>query len=246
VPATTTAPATTTSTAPPTTTTSAQALTACFTASDADGPAGCAVAFNASCSTGSIDTYTWFFSDNPPRTEATTSPTITYDWSDESACGNNPNFSRLVRLTVTSTSGSTASTAETIRPANPSGLTTLTQTQQKAPTYFTSRLVALQNNAQSEAHVLVNEGQLDVVSVSNPYRHRLDGRKGRNTLEAYLTLPNRGETIWSFDFSMTEGFVPRSLRAEEGFVLSQNETRIAVRLNGSTGERIRLSFELRP
>jgi hypothetical protein len=242
---TTTAPATTTSAPPTTTTTSAQALAACFTASDADGPAGCAVAFNASCSTGSIDTYTWFFSDNPPSTEVTTSPTITYDWSDESACGSNPNFSRLVRLTVTA-GGSTASVEQTIRPVNPSGLTILTQTLQRAPTHFTSRLDSFQKQGRSEAHVLVNQGQLDVVGVSTPFRHRLVGRKGRNTVEAYLTSPKQGEMIWSFDFSMTEGFVPGSLKAEKGSVLSQSETRIAVRLSGSAGERIQLSFQLRP
>ncbi len=243
---TTIAPATTTSTAPTTTTTPAQALTACFTVSDADGPAGCAVRFDASCSTGDIETYTWFFSDNPPSTEVTTSQTITYDWSDESACGNNPNFSRLVRLTVTSSGGSTASMNQTIRPASPAGLTVTSQTQQIVPTFFSSRLVAFQDEARSEAHVLVNEGQLDVVNVSTSYRHRLDGRKGQNTLEAYLTVQNRGETIWSFDFSMTEGFVPGSLKAEKGVVLSQSGRTIAVRLSGSAGERIRLSFQLRP
>jgi hypothetical protein len=107
-----------------------------------------------------------------------------------------------------------------------------------------SRLVAYQGTARAEAHVLVNEGQLHVVGVSTPHRHRLEGQKGRNTLEAYLTLPNRGETIWSFDFSMTEGFVPGSLKAEKGFVFSQSDRTIAVRLSGSAGERIRLSFQL--
>jgi len=231
-------PATTTSTAPETTTTTAIPLAACFTYEDVDGNAGCRVAFDASCSTGNIVTYHWYFADNPPATA--TGMTVEHDWSDDPQCGGP--FSKLVRLTVTAADGDTDFLEVTI---NPSFQTSLVSATDPIQSSFTSALF-LTTKERVEAHVVANGAQLDVTDSSKPYRHRLSGHPGRNTIEAYLTSTGEWEALWQFDFAETARFVPDSIEAERGVVLARDATSIVLRLTGAPGGAVKLSFRLEP
>lgn len=101
---------------------------ACFTWEQIPGspPAPCTVSFDATCSTGSITEYEWFFEGGPlPRiplpdvTMTTTEPTIVYSWGADQECFAFRPFERLVRLTVTDESGVTDQDEETVMFATP-------------------------------------------------------------------------------------------------------------------------------
>jgi hypothetical protein len=84
-------------------------------------PEPCTVRFDATCSTGSIVEYRWFFEGGPrpdlplPDTNITTSePQITYSWGRDGECFSFRPFDRLVRLTVVDEAGATDSHEETV------------------------------------------------------------------------------------------------------------------------------------
>lgn len=84
-------------------------------------PEPCTVLFDATCSTGSIVEYRWFFEGGPrpdlplPDTNITTSePQITYSWSRDEECFSFRHFDRLVRLTVVDEAGAADSHEETV------------------------------------------------------------------------------------------------------------------------------------
>jgi hypothetical protein len=81
----------------------------------------CTVAFDASCSTGAIREYRWFFEGGPrpdiplPDTTITTrEPQITYSWGRDEECFSFRPFDRIVRLTVVDESGATDEHEETV------------------------------------------------------------------------------------------------------------------------------------
>jgi len=84
-------------------------------------PEPCTVAFDATCSSGSVNEYRWFFEGGPrpdiplPDTNITTNePQITYSWGLDAECFAFRRFDRLVRLTVVDEGGVTDSHEETI------------------------------------------------------------------------------------------------------------------------------------
>lgn len=97
---------------------------ACFEWEQIPGtpPAPCTVRFDASCSTGSLEKYEWFFQGGPfppdslpDVTETTKEPTILYSWAEDEACFAFRPFGRIVRLTVTDESGVTNTYEDTIQ-----------------------------------------------------------------------------------------------------------------------------------
>lgn len=86
---------------------------ACFIANPPDllhANVTCTLEFDASCSTGKIAEYRWFFAGNPDgtsedRTVTTTSPVVEHSWEGDSACFGMASFDRTVRLTVVGVSG---------------------------------------------------------------------------------------------------------------------------------------------
>jgi hypothetical protein len=211
---------------------------------DADGDAGCKVDFDASCSTGNIVSYRWRFTDDPPFIEVNAEPTTTYDWSDNPECGTP--FSRLVRLTVTAEGGAAAETQSNINPTSPTGLKTLQNKVSTVRTSFTSSLKPSTVVGRIDAQVVLNGNQVDVTDNRTPYRHQLNGRAGTNTVEAYITSALQTQVFWQFDFAGAEGIVPNSLRVEMGSVMTKSSHSVTLRLSGAPGERIKLSFRLRP
>jgi len=84
-------------------------------------PEPCTVAFDATCSSGSLTEYQWFFEGGPrpdlplPDTRITTTePQITYSWGRDEECFSFRPFDRLVRLTVVDDRGGTDSHEETV------------------------------------------------------------------------------------------------------------------------------------
>jgi chitinase len=84
-------------------------------------PDPCTVAFDASCSSGSIAEYRWFFEGGPrpdlplPDTNvATHDPEIIYSWGRDEECFTFRPFDRIVRLTVVDDRGATDVQEETV------------------------------------------------------------------------------------------------------------------------------------
>jgi hypothetical protein len=237
-------PVPTTTTVPPSTTTTPETLTACFTASDGDGAAGCKVNFDASCSSGDIVSYTWRFQDNPPATVSGPSETASYDWSSDPACGGP--FTRLVRLTVTASDNKTAQMQSNINPNGPGLTATLRPSLNELQSSFTSHLMFPPSQGRLESHVNINGAQLDVTDNSAPHTHRTNGKRDRNTVEGYLTSPSTLAVFWRFDFAASENFNPGSIRVEAGVVAAQETHSIVFRLSGDPGERVKFTYRLSP
>ncbi len=98
-------------------------VTACFVYRQIleGDPEPCTVAFDASCSTGAIREYRWFFEGGPrpdlplpDTTITTTEPQITYSWGRDEECFSFRPFDRIVRLTVVDEGGSSDEHEETV------------------------------------------------------------------------------------------------------------------------------------
>jgi hypothetical protein len=109
----------------PTTTTTANpsSLKACFVYHQVleGDPEPCTVEFDATCSTGTMTEYRWFFEGGPrpdfplPDTNITTNEAqITYSWGRDEECMSFRHFDRIVRLTVVDEGGATDTQEETV------------------------------------------------------------------------------------------------------------------------------------
>jgi len=100
----------------------APALSACFTFRDltlAEEILPCSIAFDASCSTGEIREYRWFFGGSPhvdgdDETVTTSSPEAEHTWAGDMECRFFRPFERLVRLTTVDSGGRTQSVEQMI------------------------------------------------------------------------------------------------------------------------------------
>ncbi len=84
-------------------------------------PEPCTVAFDATCSLGSVKEYRWFFEGGlrpdlplPDANIVTKEPQITYSWGRDEECFSFRPFDRLVRLTVVDEGGTTDEHEETV------------------------------------------------------------------------------------------------------------------------------------
>ncbi len=109
-------------------------------------------------------------------------------------------------------------------------------------TAFTSRLEVPPPNGSVRGQVLLNGTQLDQTDNSAPFRHHLKGRKGKNIVEARV-VSGTGEGRWVFNFSGAPNFVPGSLAAESGQVISRGSDRVVFRV-GPSAEPIRFRYRL--
>jgi len=98
----------------------------------------------------------------------------------------------------------------------------------------------------AKANVLMNRRQLQTMNNANPFRIRIEGRAGRNSIEAYLLSGTRSEGVWRFDFSGDEHFAPGSIEVKRGDVIARDAHRVAFRLAGKSGDRVEFTFLLQP
>jgi hypothetical protein len=84
-------------------------------------PEPCTVAFDATCSAGTMKEYRWFFEGGlrpdlplPDTNITTTEPQITYSWGLDEECFSFRHFDRIVRLTVVDEGGATDTHEETV------------------------------------------------------------------------------------------------------------------------------------
>jgi PKD domain len=98
-------------------------LEACFTYQQViDGTSPCTVEFDATCSSGDVREYRWFFEGGPfppdslPDVQTTTTePGIRYSWAFDKECFAFRPFERTVRLTVVDGNGFTDTHEEVVR-----------------------------------------------------------------------------------------------------------------------------------
>ena len=236
---TTTSPGTTTS---PSTTTAVVSITACFRPSDADGPAGCAVFFDASCSGGNPVSYTWRFIDSPPVTATLFTPFTTYDWSSDPACGTP--FSRQVRLTVTAADGSTNTIQKIVDPTSPDGTGLRTLDSSGIEGAFTSTLLVPAGKNRIEGRIGIDGKRFSITNDLGPHRHSFTTRPGSVVVEGALIRTDANEVFWRFDFSDSPHFDPGSLRVTRGVVALLDARSVTFRLAGTPGERIEFRLRL--
>jgi uncharacterized repeat protein (TIGR01451 family) len=111
---------------------------------------------------------------------------------------------------------------------------------------FTSAVEIAPADGSATANVLMNRRQFQTMNNANPFRIRMDGRPGRNSVEAYLVSGTSGEGVWRFDFSGAEHFVPGSIEVARGDVVTRDAQRVVFRLTGKPGNRIEFTFLLEP
>jgi hypothetical protein len=110
-------------------------------------------------------------------------------------------------------------------------------------TSFTSRLELPPPDGSVRGQVLLNGTALHETNNAAPFRHHLNGQKGRNTMEARL-VAGTGEGQWVFNFAGAPHFVDGSLAVESGQVIAQGSDRIVFRVSPSSPPirfRLRLS-----
>jgi len=114
------------------------------------------------------------------------------------------------------------------------------------PSSFTSAVEIAPADGSATANVLMNRRQFQTMNNANPFRIRVEGRAGRNSVEAYLVSGTSGEGVWRFDFSGAEHFVPGSIEVARGDVVTRDAQRVVFRLTGKPGNRIEFTFLLEP
>ena len=91
---------------------------------------------------------------------------------------------------------------------------------------FTSLLDVRPLDGASRGMLQMNGIATATVRNASPTRHEHDGRHGKNVIGAYLVSEVGREVLWIFDFSGSERFVPGSIRALQGVVLTLNARRL--------------------
>jgi hypothetical protein len=99
-------------------------------------------------------------------------------------------------------------------------------------TSFVSRLDVPPGDGSVRGQVVLNEASMQETNNSTPFRHQVQGQKGRNTVEARL-VAGTGEGRWVFDFTSSPHFVSGSLAVESGQVVVQEGSRIVFRVSPS-------------
>jgi len=172
------------------------------------------------------------------------------------SCGPTNGSSFQVTVTVVpaasppnSVCSASVSTTSADNPGNNSSGASATVNPQLAPdvapeidTSFTSRLELPPPDGSVRGQVLLNGTTLHETNNAAPFRHHLNGQKGRNTVEARL-VSGTGEGQWVFNFAGAPHFVDGSLAVESGQVIAQGSDRIVFRVSPSSPP-LRFRFRL--
>jgi uncharacterized repeat protein (TIGR01451 family) len=109
---------------------------------------------------------------------------------------------------------------------------------------FTSLLEINGGRTDVTGQVTLN-GQQSATVVSGTSTHlEFSGRTGRNVLDALIAVGDAIEGVWRFDFSSVSPLKSGSFRVDAGQLLHMESHAIVVRV--TSGQRIRVSFELQP
>jgi hypothetical protein len=244
IPSTTTTTIGSTTTSSSTTTTiAAPPVSACFTATKLNS---CVWEFDASCSTGPIVQYNWVIDPGgnmpgprPPVNHSGTVVVVNWNPPAHGGCSGAPLIS--VQLTVVGSGGQTDSVGQGVR----IDLKPFTE-RGGLRTSFSSFLSIPPHSGGASGFVVVNDARVDATSDAAPSSHVFGGLASKNTIEAHREGEVGSEGFWKFDFSAADRFVPGSLRAGTGTVVSFDGRSIVFRLNGAVGERIKFTFDLAP
>ena len=152
----------------------------------------------------------------------------------------------VVTITLTVTDEASASDVTVQGITLPVKLREALQEVRPLQSSFTSFLDMSPSDGTSRASVVLNGARVDNTNNAGPFRHDFEGRRGENTIEAFLPSGASGEGLWKFDFSRSRHYVAGSLKAAQGHVLSIDARSITFRLSGASGERIKFTYRLAP
>jgi hypothetical protein len=202
---------------------------ACFTSSFPGR--SCNLKLDARCSQGSIVSWDWKI-DAPAALGGSTAHTGQTVNRNFPKCGGE---TVRVSLTVTGGGGARSSTSQTLQLP----VTLAHSFEPPLPCAITSLL----SPSGSRGTVIFDSVRTDAVEGTMPSTHLLRAGAGERELEGYL-VASAGEGLWSFDLSHCESLEPGSLAPLEGAIVTSESFRIAFRLEGAPGERIRLRYRL--
>jgi hypothetical protein len=215
-------------------------VTACF--HDSTPPIGTTnfrvTTLDASCSSGPISSYEWVIDPGNSGPDTRSGQVVTYEWFVTPTPS-----TTFVTLTVSSAAGATDTTSRIVTIISPEAQFL---EEKDVSTSFTSYLGVPGFDGRARGQVLLNESQIVNSNNSAPTAHHVQGRLGENTVEAYATTPLEAPGFWRFDFKGAPNFVARSLEAQQGEVISIDSHSIVFRLSGTTGERVKFTYQLLP
>ena len=213
-------------------------MTACFTFSFPGE--SCNLKLDGGCSTGPVSTYDWVIDGNSAGGGVTNhsgqKPSRTWP-----SCSND-----VVTVTLTVTDGASGNDVIVQGVTLPIALRQAPQQADRLQSSFTSFLGLSPFDGTSSGSVVLNGARRDNTNNAGPFQHDFEGRRGENTIEAFLSTGASGEGLWKFDFSRSEHYVAGSLKAAQGQVLAIDARSITFRLSGASGERIKFNYRLAP
>ena len=204
----------------------------------------CSVSVNASCVNPPVDRYDWVFdTQNKWQTVTVTNggPTSGHNWGG--SCEEDPE-SITIRLTVRR-GGAMATAMKTVVLQGNDDLRVAPGTN-AVPMRFQTHLDIPPFDGSSRGRLHVNGVFVRAVDSSQPVVIQTEATSGTNTLRAVLARRSNGPGEWRFDFRNEPSFVSGSLRVVKGNVLSLEPDAVVVRVTGTPGEQIELSFDLGP
>ena len=93
------------------------------------------------------------------------------------------------------------------------------------------------------ARITVNDAASEETSNTGIRPHAFRAQPGENRVAAQVQIGESDSGTWRLDFSTTRNFVPGSLRAQSGRVVSQDANSITFALDGETND-LRFTLEL--
>lgn len=211
-------------------------MTACFTFNFPGG--SCTLKLDGGCSAGPVTTYDWVI-DGGAAGGGVTNHSGQKPLRNWSSCNN-----EVVTITLTVTDGASASDVTAQGITLPVKLRQAPRGVRPLHSSFTSFLGMSPPDGTSRGSVVLNGARVDNTNNVGPFRHDFEGRRGENTIEAFLSPEARGEGLWTFDFDRSEHFVPGSIQAVQGHVLSIDARRIVFRLSGAADTRMKFTYRL--
>lgn len=203
----------------------------------------CRATFDGSRSTGDIVDYLWELDlRNDFRRGVVTAQgqVVQHDWGQD--CFRAQGV-LLVRLTVVGRNGSGDSLQKEVRLF---GLRPFLDFADSVLTSSVTTELRDSNGGGARGQVVLGGSQTHSIGDGGHSSLGYSARAGRNSLEAWLTVPLDSPARWRFDFSDSPHFVPGSLRVVAGQEVSRDGYAVVVRLSGNTSERVRIDYALEP